>query len=123
MSPLCVSLVVSCVALACTESEQRPLANPDYFQLRWVRGEPVADGPEYSDPANPGAQLQLHDEVLLDLSHVRSAKRFERDGSQRWHVSVQLTDAGTELWRQLTGDNIGRRVHPVAAGRTGAHAH
>jgi preprotein translocase subunit SecD len=61
-----------------------------------------------------GERFYLHDEVLVNQTHVDSAYAFVDNG--RWAVALDLTSAGTRKFGELTERNVGKRCGMVLNG-------
>lgn len=115
MERIFVLLFTATVFFSCSD-DNRPLENPDYFQLRMVRESHQEGVPEYENPVNVGETIQLQEGILLDLSFVRRVKWSEREDRDVFDVRIELNDEGTQRFSDITRDNKGKRVAVFVAG-------
>ena len=115
MKSIYVLLFTPFVCFSCSE-DNRPLENPDYIQLRMVRDSYREGSLEYEDPIEIGKSIQLQEEVLLNLSHVKRAMWLNRDNREGFDVWVELNDEGTVKWSNITRDNKEERVAVLVDG-------
>lgn len=88
----------------------RALENPDYIQLRMVKDSYQEGVPEYDDPQNAGGTIQLQEEILLDLSHVKRVEWIKREDSDVFDVRIEFNEEGTQKFGAITRDNKGKKV-------------
>jgi preprotein translocase subunit SecD len=57
-----------------------------------------------------GEMVQLRNEILLNLSDVRYAEIRKQEDRENVDVFVIFTSEGQKIFRQITGENIGKRL-------------
>ena len=85
------------------------------FTLRLVDAD-HPDAEMLPDPDRPADALPVSRRALLDESHVEAVGEVPLDDGGSG-IGLRMTDAGTELLRQSTTDNVGRRIAFVLDGQ------
>ena len=86
------------------------------FRLVAVADDPAAEVVRVADPEGDETELRLSRDVVLDGSHVASAKVRRGLEPGTWIVSVEFTEPGSRRLADVTGANIDRRLAVVVDG-------
>ena len=115
---MCTTLTLAlCLALLPqAEPTTAPAKDRAQFRLVAPADDAAAEAVPVADPEDGETELRLSPDVVLDGSHVASAKVQRGQAPGEWTVLVNFTEAGSKRLADVTGANIDRRLAVVVDG-------
>jgi preprotein translocase subunit SecD len=84
-------------------------SRPEFLSVQW-EADGASKNVRFCELIGTGQEIPLDPEILVGLSHIRSARVVREEGAPTYSVMVGLTSEGQSRLKDLSSQHIGRRL-------------